>query len=82
MAVKRSKTVSKAGVRKRMATLGKARRAAHRVKATAATRSVGARIAKLAGKSGMVVEWTLRPQDPSDIAGVGCFCGCGCSCIA
>ena len=87
MAVKRSKArgaVNKTELRKRMAKLGKARREAHGIKATTATRSVGERISKLAGASSMVVEWTLRPQDPSDIAGVacGCFCGCGCSCIA
>ena len=74
--------VSRAEVRKRMARVGKARRAARGIKATAATRSVGERIAKLAAASGMVVEWTLRPQDPSDLVGVGCFCMCGCSCIA
>jgi hypothetical protein len=85
MARKRSKArsaVSKAELRKRMARLGKARRVAHGIKQSTATKSVGERIAKLASTSGMVVEWTLRPQDPSDSVAVGCFCGCGCSCIA
>ena len=78
----KSKTVNKTDVRKRMAAIGKARRAAHGIKRTEATRNVSERIARLAGTSSMVVEWTLRPQDPSDIAGVACFCMCGCSCIA
>ena len=80
MAVKRSKTVNRAELRKRLAKLGKTRRAAHGVRASAATRTVGERIAKVAGASSMVVEWTLRPQDPSEVA-VGCFCMCGCRCI-
>ncbi len=78
----RSGANDKAGLQKRFAKLGAARRAARRTKPTAATKSVGERIAKLAGESGMVVEWTLRPQDTSESVGIGCFCGCGCSCIA
>lgn len=79
---KASTRVNKTRLRKRMANIGKAQRAAHGLKHTATTKSVGERIAKVAGASGMVVEWTLRPQDPSDLLGVGCLCACGCSCIA
>ncbi len=64
--------------------LGDTRRAARGITATAESKEVGERIAKLAADRGMVVEWTLKPQDTSETAGVACGCGClcGCSCIA
>lgn len=76
--------VDKEELRKRFAKLGEARRVARGVKPTAHSKEIGERISKLAGERGMVVEWTLRPQETSETAGVacGCGCGCGCSCIA
>ncbi|MEK6374411.1 MAG: hypothetical protein AABO58_17130 [Acidobacteriota bacterium] len=76
--------IDKAATLERLAKLGEARRALLGKKATANTKKLGKRIAELAGKQGAIVEWTLRPLNPSESAGVacGCFCGCGCSCIA
>ena len=80
--VARRGSVDTTKLRNNLAKAGRARRSALSIKATPATKSVGEQIAKLAGKRGLVVEWTLRPVDVSESVGVHCFCGCGCSCIA
>ncbi len=70
--------------RERLTKVGAARRALLGSRPTANTKKLGTRIAELAGKEGVIVEWTLRPANPSESVAVmcGCFCACGCSCIA
>lgn len=70
--------------RERLTKVGTARRALLGSRPTANTKKLGKRIAELAAKEGVIVEWTLRPVNPSDSVAVacGCFCACGCSCIA
>lgn len=78
------KSKDKLTKRERLAELGQVRRALVGAKPTADSKKLGKRIANLASKEGLIVEWTLRPQNLSESVGVGCgcFCGCGCSCIA
>lgn len=84
MATKKSRAGADKATRESVAKLGAARRALLGNRPTANTKKLGKKIAEIAGKAGVIVEWTLRPQNPSESAGVacGCFCGCGCSCIA
>jgi hypothetical protein len=74
--------VSNQGQRDLLAKAGALRRKAVGIEESDATKAIRGRIAKIAGRQNMIIEWTLRPQNTDDVASVGCYCGCGCSCIA
>jgi hypothetical protein len=70
-----------AELKQRLAEAGEARRKALGIQRTDETRAISERLAEAAGK-GMIVEWTILPQDPSETVSGRCIAYCGCSCIA
>ncbi|OBF34954.1 hypothetical protein A5724_16440 [Mycobacterium sp. ACS1612] len=73
-----------ADLKRRLVEAGEARRKAlglYGIQRTEETRAISERIVEAAGK-GMIVEWTILPQDPSETVSGRCVVYCGCSCIA
>ena len=44
--------------------------------------ALGKQIAHIAGKHNVVVEWTVKPLDRSEVAACACVCSYVCSCYA
>ena len=63
-------------IAKKAAALAEARKSLFPPHETAASRAFSTRVKALAGRSNLVVEWTVR--DISAEAGDGCDCGCTC----
>ncbi|MDI1460762.1 hypothetical protein QEZ54_07280 [Catellatospora sp. KI3] len=70
-----------AELKQQLIEAGEARRKALSIERTDETRAIGERLTQAASK-GMIVEWTIRPQDPSETVAGRCVTNCGCSCIA
>jgi hypothetical protein len=70
-----------ADLKQQLVEAGDARRKALGIERTDETRAISERIAQAAGE-GMIVEWTILPQDASDAVSGRCVIYCGCSCIA
>ena len=64
----------------RLSKAADARRKALGLERTTASRDVSKRIAALAKKKNMIIEWSIWPKESRDTADGGCGCGCGCGC--
>ena len=44
--------------------------------------ALGKQISHIAGKHNVVIEWTVKPLDPGDVAACACHCSWACTCYA
>ena len=43
---------------------------------------LGKQISHIAGKHNVVIEWTVKPLDPGEVAACACHCSWACTCYA
>lgn len=61
--------------------VGAARRRENRLDPALPT-DLGRQISHIAGKHNVVIEWTVKPLDPGEVAACACHCSWACTCYA